>query len=264
MGEAVAKLLRQAGSQLIVVGRNAERVREIADTMQGTPRSFAELGTTLVDADVVVTTTSAPGFIVDRAEVEKIRRARRGRNLFFIDLAVPRDVDPRVNALDGVFLYNVDDLSNVVAQTVESRRREADQAERIVQEEADSLDRWAEAEQATPTIVALRERFRSLLQTELDRSLSGKLRHLGPGDREALAVMIEAAVNKMLHQLTARLRRLAVDPGSRTDLELTVSALQELFELESVEPAGKSDPAAVEDAIVEATEAVQRGILRIG
>jgi glutamyl-tRNA reductase len=246
MGEGVARLLRQAGARLIVVGRNMERVAHLAQAMGGEGRSLAELDKTLVEADVIVTTTSAPGYIIDAKEVQKHRKARKGRNLFFIDLAVPRDVDPAVGELDSVFLYNVDDLSNVVAESLQSRQREAERAEAIVVEETESYERWAEAEQVTPTIVALRERIRAILESEVDRSLGGKLKHLGPNDREALMVMMEAALNKMLHPATAGLRRLATDPTSRGELEQAVSALHFLFELSTTHDASPhdSDPQA--------------------
>jgi glutamyl-tRNA reductase len=250
MGETVARLLRQAGARLIVVGRNLERVQAIAATMGGEARDLSALDRTLVEADVVVTTTSAPGYIVSRADVQKHRKARKGRSLFFIDLAVPRDVDPAVGELDSVFLYNIDDLSNVVAESLQSRKREAERAEAIVLEEAQSFERWAEAEQVTPTIVALRERIRAILEAEVDRSLGGKLRHLGAPDRDALMVMVEAALNKMLHPATARLRRLATDAGARADLEQAVTSLNYLFELSPTldAPAGDSDPRAGAEA----------------
>ncbi len=246
MGEAVARLLRQAGARLIVVGRNMERVGQLASAMGGEARSLSELDRTLVEADVIVTTTSASGYIIGAKEVQKHRRARKGRNLFFIDLAVPRDVDPAVGELDSVFLYNIDDLSNVVAESLQSRRREAERAEAIVAEEAQSYERWAEAEQVTPTIVALRDRIRAILQGEVDRSLGGKLKHLGAADRDALMVMMEAALNKMLHPATAGLRRLATDPNARADLEQAVAALHSLFELSPTGESSSSDsePAA--------------------
>lgn len=246
MGETVARLLRQGGARLLVVGRNAERVGQIAAAMQGEPRGFEDLDRTLEEADVVVTTTSAPGFIIDRDRVHRGRRARRGRNLFFIDLAVPRDVDPRVISIDGVFLYNVDDLSKVVAESLESRRREADRAEQIVAEEAANYERWADSEQVTPTVLALRERVRGVLETELERSLAGKLRHLSPADRQSLLVMSEATVNKLLHDATQRLRRMATDPGLRADLDVAISVLGDLFDLDALTATmGSGDPAAI-------------------
>ncbi len=247
MGETVARLLRQAGSRLLVLGRNADRVREIAVAMDGAPRSFADLDETLREADVVISTTSASGYVVDHDRVHGLRRARRGRSLFFIDLAVPRDIDPDVGRLDSVFLYNVDDLSKVVAESLVTRRREADRAEEIVAEEAASYERWADGEQVTPTIVQLRERLRDILQGEVERSLAGKLKHLAPPDRDALQVMVEAALNKMLHPTTQRLRRLATDPASRADLEQALVTLNELFALET----GSSADAAEEEALPE-------------
>jgi glutamyl-tRNA reductase len=241
MGEAVARLLHQAGARLIVVGRNMERVAQLAVAMGGEARDMAGLDATLVEADVIVTTTSSPGYVVDASEVQKQRRARKGRSLFFIDLAVPRDVDPAVGELDSVFLYNIDDLSNVVAESLHSRMREAERAEAIVLEEAQSYERWAEGEQVTPTIVALRERIRAILESEVDRSLGGKLRHLAASDREALMLMMEAALNKMLHPATTGLRRLATDPSSRADLEQAVATLNYLFELSPVQEAAAAD-----------------------
>jgi glutamyl-tRNA reductase len=259
MGETVARLLHQAGSRLLVLGRNEARVREIAESMQGEPRSFADLDRTLVEADVVVTTTSARAYIVDAERVHRLRRARKGRSLFFIDLAVPRDVDPAVGALDSVFLYNVDDLSNVVAQSLESRKREAERAEQIVAEEAASYERWADAEQVTPTIVQLRERLRAVLEGEVDRSLGGKLKHLHSSDREALLVMVEAALNKMLHPATTRLRRMAVDPSARGDLEQAIALLNELFELDpSASDLGASEPHQPSDTVASAVNAALR------
>ena len=235
MGETVARLLlKQAGARLIVVGRNAPSAcSEIAADDAAASRGPSPSSTRRsVEADIVVTTTSAPGFIVDRERVHKLRRARKGRNLFFIDLAVPRDVDPLVGKLDSVFLYNVDDLSNVVAESLNSRRKEAERAEEIVAEEAANYERWAEAEQVTPTIVLLRERFRSVLEAEVEKSLGGKLRQLGVAEREGLVVMVEAALNKMLHPdhdapPPSRDRPVV----SRGDLEQAIATLNELFEL---------------------------------
>jgi glutamyl-tRNA reductase len=236
MGETVARLLRQAGARLIVVGRNAERVRQIADSLGGEPRGMTDLDQTLVEADVVVTTTSATSYIIGPEHLQKHRRARKGRNLFFVDLAVPRDVDPAVGRIDSVFLYNVDDLSKVVAESLENRRREAERAEAIVLEETLSYERWADGEQVTPIIVALRDRIRSILEGEIQRSTNGRLRHLSAADREALAVMTEAALKKILHPATVRLRRLATDPSSRAELELSLATVRELFELEPGPP----------------------------
>jgi glutamyl-tRNA reductase len=242
MGEAVARLLRQAGAELVVVGRNLERAQELARALGGEGRPMSDLDRTLVEADVVISTTSAPGSIITYDQVKEHRRARRGRSLFFIDLAVPRDVEPRVGKLDGVFLYNIDDLSHVVAESLETREREARRAEEILAIEAVGYDRWEDAEQVTPMVVALRERLGGVLDAELERSLSGKLKHLSAGEREVLARMMEAAVNKMMHGPTVKLRAMASDAAQRGDLEQTLLLLGELFELAGPQNAGTPAP----------------------
>jgi glutamyl-tRNA reductase len=254
MAETVAKLLRGAGAKIVVVGRTRERVDELARGVGGQGRTWSELRATLCEADVVITSTSAPGFVIERDMVSHARRSRRGESQFYVDLAVPRDVDPRVESIEGVFLYNVDDLSRVVEGTLSSRSREAERAEAIVQSEAQGYDRWADAEQATPTIVALRARLRAALEAELSRSLRGRLKHLGGEERAALSVMLEASLNRVLHGPTVRLRQVAVERQNEgLSFEELRAALDELFALSGEfddssfdapdsEPVGASQP----------------------
>lgn len=235
MAEAVARLARGDGANLFVVGRNQMRVAELTRAVGGEPRPWAELPRTLVEADVVITSTSAPGHIIDYALVSGMRRARHGRSLFFIDLAVPRDVDPRVEELDYVFAYNIDDFSRVVAGSLASRQREAQRAEAIVNEEACSFARWFDAEQVTPVVVALRRRFLEVLGSELDRTLRGRLKGLPREERASLERMVEAAVKKLLHAPTMRLREIASDRhGEAFRREELTAALSELFELDAL------------------------------
>ena len=230
MAEAVARLLKVGGASIVVVGRTLSRAEELANSVGGSARPWTALQQSLVEADVVVTSTSAPHFVVDYEMVSAVRRARRGKNQFFIDLAVPRDVEPRIETLDGEFLYNIDDLSKVVSDTLSSRTREAASAEAIIGREAEGYDRWADAEQATPTIVQLRTRLSSALEEELSRSLRGRLKHLPENDRAAISKMLESAVNRLLHQPTIRLRQAALERSSDgLSLEQLTSAISELF-----------------------------------
>jgi glutamyl-tRNA reductase len=235
MGEAVARLLAQAGSRLLVVGRNTERVAELAAKMGGTPRSLNELEQTLIEADVVVTTTSAPGFVISKEMVVHAQKKRWGRNLFLIDLAVPRDVEPSVAKLESVFLYNVDDFAQIVGETTTQRNREAASAEAIIDAEVTRFERVVSAEQVTPTVVALRSTFRAVLDAELDRSLRSKLKHLSNDDREAMGKMFEAVLNKLFHRPTRRLRQMAADSASAAELEGYVTAIEDLFLLSKEE-----------------------------
>jgi len=207
IADAVARLLAAEHARLLVVGRDSVRVAQIADRVGGVPRHLRDLDSVLAEADVVVSSTSAPGFVVSLESVARLHRARRGRSLFFIDLAVPRDVDPRIGDLDRMFVYNVDDFAKIVEEAYSTRRREAKLAERIVAAEAEGFDRWLDAsEQVTPAIVALRSQFDRVLSEEIDRTLKGRLRHLGSEERAALDKLREAAVNKLLHGPTVRLR----------------------------------------------------------
>jgi glutamyl-tRNA reductase len=232
MAALVATLLGKAGAEVIVVGRTLERAREVAQRLGAEPRSWDDFPSLLVEADIVVSSTSAPGYVVTLDQFAHTRRQRHGRNLFLVDLAVPRDIDPRIANLDGVFLYNVDDLSRVADAALADRRREADKALTIVGEETDSFFRRAHAERITPTLVALRDRFRGTLEAELEHSLRG---HRGPLDdqqRESLHKALAAAVEKTLHAPTERLRAWAKDDNfGDWHTDLLLAAIEELFEL---------------------------------
>jgi glutamyl-tRNA reductase len=236
MGQLVAKQLGSEGASLIALGRNPERVAPVAAALGATVRGLDQLESTLVEVDVLVAMTSSQNVVVDYDMVKRLRRLRKGRRLFFVDLSVPRNIDPRVNKLEDVFLYNVDDLSEIVNETKTSRKGEAERAEQIVVDETRNYERAASAQQATPTVVALRRRFSTILKAEYDKSSQrGKLRDLSPEQQEAVGRMLDAAVNKMLHVPTTRLREVASNPEDAAVLDAWLSALTELFELDSDE-----------------------------
>jgi len=256
MAETAAKQLHGAGARVVVVGRNLERAAEVAKAVDGEGRPWTALGATLSEADVVITSTSAKGYVIDYDTVAAARKKRRGQNQFLIDLAVPRDIDPRIEKLDGVFLYNVDDLTAQVQESLSARSREAERAEAIVVNEALGYDRWADAEQATPTVVALRGRIRAALDFELNRSLKGRLRHLSEEDRAALAKMIDASINRVLHGPTLRLRQAATVRGPEAlPLEQLTAALSELFQLAAGEALADDAEMSEEDVLTSAPDA---------
>jgi glutamyl-tRNA reductase len=231
MATLVATLLGKAGAHVMVVGRTLERAREVAQRLGAEPRSWDDFPALLVEADIVVSSTSAPGYVVTLDQFAHARRQRHGRNLFMVDLAVPRDIDPRIADLDGVFLYNVDDLSQVADAALADRRREAEKATAIVTEETEHFLRRAHAERITPTLVALRDRFRATLEAELERSLRGQ-RSLDEKQKESLHKALAAAVEKTLHAPTERLRTWAKDDSfGDWHTDLLLAAIEELFEL---------------------------------
>ena len=250
MAETVARLLQSSGARLLVVGRTPEKVAALAQAVGGEGRAWADLASALGEVDIVITSTSAPGHVIELEHVKQAQKKRRGRSQFYIDLAVPRDVSPKVQGRDGVFLYNIDDLSQVVADTLETRSRQALQAQEIIDAEVKSFDRWADAEQATPIIVALRERIRAALGAELSRSMKGRLRHLGAAEREALETMLDASVNRLLHGPTTRLREAAtlqdLDTPSLPELS---AAIEHVFALDEEPEPALSEPRAAEPSV---------------
>jgi glutamyl-tRNA reductase len=183
-----------------------------------------------------VAMTSAHGYVVEYDAVARLVKQRRGRQLFFVDLSVPRNIDPRLDGLDDVFLYNIDDLSQIVHDKKSNRKGEAERAEEIVLEETRNFERATSAESVTPMVVALRRRLREALRAEHDKSQRTKLRHLSQDDHDSIERMLDAAVNKILHVPTVRLREAASNPADAAQLEVLVAALTELFGLDSEEP----------------------------
>ena len=176
---------------------------------------------------MVVASTSSKTFVITRDLVKRVMKQRKGKTLFLIDIAVPRNIEPDVHKLDNVYVYNVDDLEAEVAQNMKARHGEVALAETIVEAELSEWAAWARGLNVNPTVVALRAKTRGVLVAELERSLGGRLKHLTEGDRAALTQMIESATNKLLHAPTTRLKHAA----SSSDAGDLVHAVHHLFDL---------------------------------
>jgi glutamyl-tRNA reductase len=208
MIEAALEALCGAGlASVAVANRTPERAAELAHRFGATAHGLDELPRLLAGADVVLSSIGADRPLLDAPLFEEALRARRRRPIFAIDLGVPRNVDPVVNRLDGVYLYDVDDLGGVAEANAEERRRETVRAEAIVQEEVERFDGWLSALQAVPTIRRLRARAEAIRQGELDKAL-GRL-GLGETERQAVEALTRAIVNKILHAPVSRLRERA-------------------------------------------------------
>lgn len=236
-----ARTLTAHGADLLVVNRSVERARELAVLSGAHPQLLESLSDGLERADVVISSTSHPGLVITVEAIEAALRIRQGRRLFIIDIAVPRDVDPRVADLENVFLYNIDDLQDVSKTNLAERKREIPAAEAIIEEAVRQFRRWQTSLMLTPTIVALRERFRETVLTERDRAL-GRLGALSEKERAALDLMCEAIVNKLLHQPLTQLKRGCQEPDQ---LEL-VTAAQQLFALSVTEASDEEAPVCEE------------------
>ncbi len=231
MAEAAARSLGKTARAVRVCNRSLERAEAIASQLGGAASPLTALEQELEQADVVVASTASPTFVVTREMVKRVMKQRKGRTLFFVDIAVPRNVDPAAHGIDNVYVFDVDDLEQQVAQGLEARKGEADAAEKIVAHELTQFLAWARGLDVQPAIVALRARTKGVLTAELERSFSGKLKHLGDTERAALTQMVESATNKLLHSPMTRLRTAAADGGAG-DL---VAVLKELFDLPEAE-----------------------------
>ena len=233
MGQTVARLLRDAGARVQVVGRDLARVRPLAEEIGATAHGMSELEQLLVEAEVVVSSTSASEPVITRNTLSLRQKNRRAGNLFCIDLAVPRDIEPAVGKLDGVFLYDVDDLSHVAEQSAQSRSQEATLAHTIVEQVVSGWERHVHVQQVTPTIKALRAKLRLGLEAELDKSLRTKLKDLNYEQRAAIATMLDAGIRRVLHAPITHLR----EEASRVDAtgaEELAGTLSELFDLQEI------------------------------
>jgi glutamyl-tRNA reductase len=222
-GDLAARSLRSRGADIAwIANRSAERAAELTRRVGGEALALDELDRQLVDADVVVSSTSASAWILERPQVERAMRARKGRPLFLIDLSVPRDLDPSIHELDGCYLYDIDDLQAVVAETLASRRREAEQAESIVAEEAERFREWQASLDVVPAIASLRARAEEIRNAELERAkLSG-------AERRAAESVTAAVLNKLLHLPTIRMKQAA----AAADGVVYADAVRHLFGLE--------------------------------
>ena len=227
MSELAARhLVEQGVFPVYVTNRTWARAQEMARALSGTAVPFDELSTALAAVDIVVTSTGAPEPVMRREMVQRIMHGRRGRPLFFIDIAVPRDVDGAVGELDNVYCYDIDDLKQVVDANIRERVREAHRAEALVEREVTKFVARLGDIEVVPTIVSLRERLEAIRSGEVKRTLA-RLPAATPETREAIEAMSTAIVNKILHAPITKLRESSRAGSPRSWLEL----VHELFGL---------------------------------
>jgi glutamyl-tRNA reductase len=228
MGEVAGRHLVSAGaSRMLVANRTFERAEALARTIGGVAVSFESLDESLVLADVVVCSAASPRPVITREQVAATLKPRRHRPLLLIDLAVPRDIDPQVHTLDGVYAYDVDDIQKVVHQNASARQAAAARAEVLVAEDVATYIRQRAVRDQVPVLAQLRARAEQIRRAELERGLANLPTPLSPDQARVVEAMTAAIVNKMLHQPTARLR--AVQSGDN-DL---ADAAAELFGLDA-------------------------------
>ncbi len=207
MCELAARHLQHGGAtSIFVTNRTFERAVKLANEFEGTPVRFEEFKVHLKRADIVVSSTGAMSFLITREDVEEVIRQRRNRPMFFIDMAVPRDIDPEANSVDNVYLYDIDDLQTVVEENIEERQKEAKKAEAIVTEEVEKFKKWFESYQSAPIIVELRKKFDGVRKKEVEKAISA----MKGGDEktnEILERLSLSLMNKFLHHPLTALKK---------------------------------------------------------
>jgi glutamyl-tRNA reductase len=209
MSELTAKhLVSQGVKSVLVANRTFERARELAERFNGEAIRYDDLYERMRDADIVISSTAATHYVITKDHVAQSMRGRGGRPLFLIDIAVPRDIEPAVNELGNVFLYDIDDLSGVVESNLEERMREARRAELIIDEEFSAFSRWRESLEVQPTVAAIRARADLIRRSELEKACK-RLGSLSEKELQTIDALTCAIVNKMLHGPTQRLKHAA-------------------------------------------------------
>ena len=224
-GEQTARLLLDdpAPPRLLVCNRTSERAVELAERLGGAAVPFAELEEVLAAADIVITSTGSSTWLISRSQLQAALRRRRGRPLFLIDIAVPRDVEPAAADLGDVYLYNIDDLQELIARNLESRRAEAEEVERIVEEEKDRFHAWMRSLAVGPTIQELQGLAEGIVAAEWER-IGGRLSALSQRDRDVVDALVRGVVNKLLRPTILHLRESALSGNGYHEVEAVRAA----------------------------------------
>ena len=223
---AVEHLIRNKVVKVWVANRTFETGVELAKQFNGQAIRFEEIPESLKTVDIIISSTGAPDYVIQRDEVKGVLRKRRNRPLFFIDIAVPRDIDPEINRLNNTYVYDIDDLKGVIDENVEDRQKEAIKGERIVDEAVIRFREWYESLDVVPTIVALRNKIESIAATELKKTLQSSM--ISEQDAAALQKMADSLINKILHDPTRFLKR----NGMREDKSFYIDTVRKLFKLD--------------------------------
>src|SRR5262249_26706317 len=197
---------------VIVTNRTFKRAVELAQVFEGAAVPFEHFADHMERADIVISSTGAPHFVIVRSLAEQIMHRRKYKPMFLIDIAVPRDIDPAVNEIDNAFLYDIDDLQQVIDSNLKERMKEASRAEEIVASEVEAFCRKMQSLQVVPTIVQLRESTDKVRREVIERNRRD-LKDLSPEQMAAVDRLTKSLMNRLLHTPIEELKKMAHDPG---------------------------------------------------
>ncbi|MBY4604850.1 MULTISPECIES: glutamyl-tRNA reductase [Bacillus] len=242
MGELAAENLHGQGiGKVSVINRTYLKAKELADRFSGEARSLNQLESALAEADILISSTGASDFVVSKEMMENANKLRKGRPLFMVDIAVPRDLDPALNDLEGVFLYDIDDLEGIVEANMKERRETAEKVELLIEETIVEFKQWLNTLGVVPVISALREKALAI-QSETMDSIERKLPHLSTREKKLLNKHTKSIINQMLRDPILKVKELAADADSEEKLAL----FMQIFDIE--EAAGRQMMKTVESS----------------
>ena len=236
MAELAAKHLIKSGvKNVLVANRTYERAVGLAKEFGGSPVQFDEFPAMMTHTDILICSTGARHYVLAKEQMHKVMKDRKNRPIFIIDISVPRNIDPGINDLDNVYLYDIDDLQGVVTANIHERNKEAEKAESIVESEVETFLEWQASLDALPVVVAMREMAVAIKNEELQKALR-KLDALGEGDIKTIEAMANSIVNKLIHPPTVALK------SEMEDKEAMIALIRRMFNLEEIEGRDEEKP----------------------
>jgi glutamyl-tRNA reductase len=223
---SVEHLIRNKAGDIYVANRTFENGVELARKFHGQAVRFEEITKCLKFADIIISSTGSPDFVITPDQIKSVIRARRNRPIFFIDIAVPRDIDPSVNRLANSYVYDIDDLQGIVDENIEDRQQEAIKAERIVDEAVIRFREWYAGLDIVPTIISLRNKMETIAAAEIKKTL--QTNKIPESSVEAIHKMTDSLINKIMHDPTVNLKK----NGMRADKSLYIDVVRKLFKLD--------------------------------
>ena len=220
-------LIGNGAEEITVANRSSVQGTALAEKFHGKAISLDDLDAALCDADIVISSTGAASFIITQESIRQSMRKRKNRLLFLIDIAVPRDIEPAADSIENVYLYNIDNLQDIVDENIKGRKKEALKAEAIVEEEVSLYNNWIKELEAVPTIVSLRAMAEVIVRQEMEKSL-GWMQKLSCEDREKVDNLVKSVVNKILHAPVAVMK----EESSEVSSKRIVDAVRQLFRLD--------------------------------
>ncbi|MGD0885415.1 MAG: glutamyl-tRNA reductase [Thermodesulfovibrionales bacterium] len=223
MAELAARHIVNCGvKDVAVVNRTYDRGCELATEFNGRAVKFEDFLNELVHTDILICSTGAPTYVLHKEEMQRVMKERRQRSVFIIDISVPRNIDPAINNLDNVYLYDVDDLQGTVDANILERQKEAEKAVTIIEDEIEAFQKWMSSLDSVPTVVALRNKAEAIKNEEMER-LMNKFPELGEKERKAIEYMASAITNKLIHPPTVALK------DNAEDKEMLVATIRKLY-----------------------------------